>query len=167
MVRRPITPDLRIGLSALQCPAMTKLEADYNLALDYLYSFVDYSLKHSSELAKAEFNLDRMRELLPLASDALPLPASGVVRHSDGLLCLVLRTGDCPAPGCTRMHPASQLLLRGDLRLLGRGRGRPIVVRSLHPGARTGAPADDLRRRNPHGPFAQRREPHPHPHRRR
>lgn len=39
-------------------------ETDYNLALDYLYSFVDYSLKHSSELAKADFNLDRMRALM-------------------------------------------------------------------------------------------------------
>ncbi len=36
----------------------------YNQALDYLYSFVDYSLKKSSELAKADFNLDRMRELM-------------------------------------------------------------------------------------------------------
>jgi dihydrofolate synthase/folylpolyglutamate synthase len=39
-------------------------EKKYNLALDYLYSFVDYSLKHASELAKAEFNLDRMRALM-------------------------------------------------------------------------------------------------------
>ncbi len=39
-------------------------ETAYNLALDYLYSFVDYSLKHSSELAKAEFNLERMFALL-------------------------------------------------------------------------------------------------------
>jgi dihydrofolate synthase / folylpolyglutamate synthase len=39
-------------------------ETRYNAALDYLYSFVDYSLKHSSELAKAEFNLDRMFALL-------------------------------------------------------------------------------------------------------
>ena len=39
-------------------------ETAYNLALDYLYSFVDYSLKHSSELAKADFNLDRMRALM-------------------------------------------------------------------------------------------------------
>ncbi len=39
-------------------------EKSYNLALDYLYSFVDYSLKHASELAKAEFNLDRMRALM-------------------------------------------------------------------------------------------------------
>ncbi|MBI5945705.1 MAG: bifunctional folylpolyglutamate synthase/dihydrofolate synthase [Chloroflexi bacterium] len=40
------------------------IEIRYNLALDYLYSFVDYSLKHSSELAKADFNLDRMFALM-------------------------------------------------------------------------------------------------------
>jgi len=39
-------------------------ETAYNLALDYIYSFVDYSLKHSSELAKADFNLERMRSLM-------------------------------------------------------------------------------------------------------
>jgi dihydrofolate synthase/folylpolyglutamate synthase len=39
-------------------------ERAYNAALDYLYSFVDYSLKHSSELAKADFSLDRMRALM-------------------------------------------------------------------------------------------------------
>jgi dihydrofolate synthase/folylpolyglutamate synthase len=39
-------------------------ETAYNKALDYLYSFVDYSLKHTSELVKAEFNLDRMCELM-------------------------------------------------------------------------------------------------------
>ena len=39
-------------------------ETAYNLALDYLYSFVDYSLKHASELAKADFNLNRMRTLM-------------------------------------------------------------------------------------------------------
>ncbi|MGB8981528.1 MAG: folylpolyglutamate synthase/dihydrofolate synthase family protein, partial [Anaerolineales bacterium] len=43
---------------------MTDTETAYNQALDYLYSFVDYSLKHSSELAKAEFNLGRMFALL-------------------------------------------------------------------------------------------------------
>ena len=43
---------------------MPDTEAAYNGALDYLYSFVDYSLKHSSELAKADFNLDRMRALM-------------------------------------------------------------------------------------------------------
>ncbi len=41
-------------------------ETAYNLALDYLYSYVDYSLKKASELAKADFNLDRMRELMAL-----------------------------------------------------------------------------------------------------
>lgn len=38
----------------------------YNQALDYLYSFVDYSLKKSSELAKAHFELGRMRALMEL-----------------------------------------------------------------------------------------------------
>ncbi|HEX6035339.1 MAG TPA: folylpolyglutamate synthase/dihydrofolate synthase family protein [Anaerolineales bacterium] len=42
---------------------MPDIEVQYNQALDYLYSFVDYSLKHISELAKAEFNLDRMYAL--------------------------------------------------------------------------------------------------------
>lgn len=41
-----------------------ELESSYNQALDYLYSFVDYSLKHASELAKADFNLDRMFALM-------------------------------------------------------------------------------------------------------
>jgi len=39
-------------------------ETTYNKALDYLYSFIDYSLRHSSELAKADFNLDRMFALM-------------------------------------------------------------------------------------------------------
>jgi dihydrofolate synthase / folylpolyglutamate synthase len=39
-------------------------ETAYNQALDYLYSFVDYSLKKSSELAKAHFELGRMRALM-------------------------------------------------------------------------------------------------------
>jgi dihydrofolate synthase / folylpolyglutamate synthase len=43
---------------------MSDIETAYNSALDYLYSFVDYSLKHSSELAKADFNLDRMSVLM-------------------------------------------------------------------------------------------------------
>ena len=43
---------------------MIDTEIAYNEALDYLYSFVDYSLKHISELAKAEFNLDRMFALM-------------------------------------------------------------------------------------------------------
>ena len=51
---------------------MTEIENHYNKALDYLYSFVDYSLKHSSELAKADFNLDRMFALM----DSLGNPQS-------------------------------------------------------------------------------------------
>ena len=43
---------------------MSDIETAYNLALDYIYSFVDYSLKHSSELAKADFNLERIRALM-------------------------------------------------------------------------------------------------------
>jgi dihydrofolate synthase/folylpolyglutamate synthase len=43
---------------------MSDTEIAYNSALDYLYFFVDYSLKYSSELAKADFNLDRMRALM-------------------------------------------------------------------------------------------------------
>ena len=43
---------------------MTDIEIAYNKALDYLYSFIDYSLKHSSELAKADFNLDRVFVLM-------------------------------------------------------------------------------------------------------
>jgi dihydrofolate synthase/folylpolyglutamate synthase len=39
-------------------------ETAYNQALDYLYSFIDYSLKKSSELAKAHFELGRMRALM-------------------------------------------------------------------------------------------------------
>jgi dihydrofolate synthase/folylpolyglutamate synthase len=39
-------------------------ETAYNQALDYLYFYIDYSLKKSSELAKAHFELGRMRELM-------------------------------------------------------------------------------------------------------
>lgn len=48
---------------------MPDTETAYNSALDYLYSFVDYSLKHSSELAKADFNLDRMFALMESLGD--------------------------------------------------------------------------------------------------
>jgi dihydrofolate synthase/folylpolyglutamate synthase len=44
-------------------------EIAYNQALDYLYSYVDYSLKKSSELAKAHFELGRMRELMAQLGD--------------------------------------------------------------------------------------------------
>jgi dihydrofolate synthase/folylpolyglutamate synthase len=48
---------------------MSDIENQYNQALDYLYSFIDYSLKHISELAKAEFNLDRMFALMEELGD--------------------------------------------------------------------------------------------------
>jgi dihydrofolate synthase / folylpolyglutamate synthase len=48
---------------------MTDIEAQYNRALDYLYSYVDYSLKHISELARAEFNLDRVFALMEELKD--------------------------------------------------------------------------------------------------
>jgi hypothetical protein len=63
----------------LKIPRMD-IEAQYNKALDYLYSFVDYSLKHSSELAKAEFNLDRMYALM----EGTRRPAEHVSHHPRG-----------------------------------------------------------------------------------
>ena len=51
-------------------------EISYNQALDYLYSYVDYSLKKSSELAKAHFELGRMRTLMAALGnpqDAYPI----------------------------------------------------------------------------------------------
>ncbi|MEJ5241334.1 MAG: folylpolyglutamate synthase/dihydrofolate synthase family protein [Anaerolineales bacterium] len=48
---------------------MSDPETAYQQALDYLYSFVDYSLKHASELARADFNLDRMEQLMHLLGD--------------------------------------------------------------------------------------------------
>ena len=44
-------------------------EVAYNQALDYLYSFVDYSLKKSSELARADFHLERMFALMEALGD--------------------------------------------------------------------------------------------------
>lgn len=44
-------------------------EIAYNLALDYLYSFIDYSLKKETDLAQAEFKLDRMHDLLARLGD--------------------------------------------------------------------------------------------------
>ena len=56
--------DLRIIDYDLQCFHIMDTETAYNQALDYLYSYVDYSLKKSSELAKAHFELGRMGELM-------------------------------------------------------------------------------------------------------
>jgi dihydrofolate synthase / folylpolyglutamate synthase len=43
---------------------MMDIETRYNQTLDYLYSYIDYSLTKTSEMARAEFNLDRMHVLL-------------------------------------------------------------------------------------------------------
>jgi len=40
------------------------IETRYNQTLDYLYSYIDYSLTKTSEMARAEFNLKRMEALL-------------------------------------------------------------------------------------------------------
>jgi len=65
-VRVPTIRDFGFTIYELRftIPHMPDTETAYNSALDYLYSFVDYSLKHSSELAKADFNLDRMFALM-------------------------------------------------------------------------------------------------------
>lgn len=43
---------------------MTDLEKAYNDALDYLYSFIDYSLKRNFRNAAEKFDLDRMRQFM-------------------------------------------------------------------------------------------------------
>jgi dihydrofolate synthase/folylpolyglutamate synthase len=44
-------------------------ELAYNHALDYLYSYVDYSLKKTAEWARADFNLERIFDLLGRLGD--------------------------------------------------------------------------------------------------
>jgi len=74
---------------------MTDPEAAYNLALDYLYSYVDYSLKHSSELARANFNLDRMRALMrELGDPQLRYPILHVAgTKGKGSVCALAASG--------------------------------------------------------------------------
>lgn len=45
---------------------MDNIEQKYQSALDYLYSFVDYSLTRQDRLAAANFNLQRMADLMAL-----------------------------------------------------------------------------------------------------
>jgi dihydrofolate synthase/folylpolyglutamate synthase len=88
-------------------PRMTDIETAYNKALDYLYSFVDYSLKHISELAKAEFNLDRMFALMEeLGNPQNTYPIIHVAgtkgKGSVSALCAsALRAGDSRVAGYT------------------------------------------------------------------
>jgi dihydrofolate synthase/folylpolyglutamate synthase len=46
-----------------------KIEKDYQNALDYLYSFVDYSLTRSFRYSAEKFNLDRMVQLLEIVGN--------------------------------------------------------------------------------------------------
>ena len=55
---------LQVLYPPITIPYMSDIEVQYNKALDYLYSFVDYSLKHSFEIATAELNLDCMYALM-------------------------------------------------------------------------------------------------------
>lgn len=48
---------------------MPEIEIEYQNALDYLYSFVDYSLTRQLRYSPEKFNLDRMRQMMGLLSD--------------------------------------------------------------------------------------------------
>lgn len=48
---------------------MTEEEKDYQNALDYLYSFIDYSLKRNFRNAAEKFNLDRMCQFMHYLGD--------------------------------------------------------------------------------------------------
>jgi dihydrofolate synthase / folylpolyglutamate synthase len=98
-------------------PRMTDPEIAYNKALDYLYSFVDYSLKHISELAKAEFNLDRMFALMDeLGNPQSKYPIIHVAgtkgKGSVSALCAsALRVGDSRVAGYkTGLYTSPHLL---------------------------------------------------------
>jgi dihydrofolate synthase/folylpolyglutamate synthase len=48
---------------------MIDVDEKYEDALDFLYSFIDYSLKRNFRYSAEKFNLDRMRELMRLLGD--------------------------------------------------------------------------------------------------
>jgi dihydrofolate synthase / folylpolyglutamate synthase len=48
---------------------MQELEQQYQESLDFLYSFIDYSLKRNFRNAAEKFNLDRMRKFMHLLGD--------------------------------------------------------------------------------------------------
>ena len=48
---------------------MQDLETRYQESLDFLYSFIDYSLKRNFRNAAEKFNLDRMRQFMSLLGD--------------------------------------------------------------------------------------------------
>ncbi len=87
-------------------------ETAYNLALDYLYSFVDYSLKQSSELAKADFNLDRMRALMAeLGNPETKYPIIHVAgTKGKGSVCALSASALCAAGYKTGLYTSPHLL---------------------------------------------------------
>lgn len=48
---------------------MNSMDKSYQDALDFLYSFIDYSLKRNFHNAEEKFNLDRMREFMSCLGD--------------------------------------------------------------------------------------------------
>ncbi len=48
---------------------MLEIDQKYQLALDYMYGFVDYSLTRQLRYSPEKFNLDRMRQLMRLMGD--------------------------------------------------------------------------------------------------
>lgn len=48
---------------------MNDIDKKYQESLDFLYSFIDYSLKRNFRYAEDKFNLDRMREFMRLLGD--------------------------------------------------------------------------------------------------
>ncbi|MDY6847357.1 MAG: folylpolyglutamate synthase/dihydrofolate synthase family protein [Chloroflexota bacterium] len=48
---------------------MQEIDQKYEDALDFLYSFIDYSLKRNFRYAEEKFNLDRMRRFMTLLGD--------------------------------------------------------------------------------------------------
>ena len=71
--------NINLSLEKYICPLATVCSRGYNLfmgidnssqkyqeALDYIYSFVDYSRTHQQNLAPENFNLARVRDLMTL-----------------------------------------------------------------------------------------------------
>jgi len=51
---------------------MTESDQKYQATLDFLYSFVDYSLTRQLRYSPEKFNLDRMRRLMRIRTKIIP-----------------------------------------------------------------------------------------------